>query len=49
MFGFIGPIELIVVVVASCFTIGVPIAIIVLLVRLVAKKEYKGQRPRPKI
>ena len=45
MFG-LSPIELVIVGVVGCFFVAVPITIIVLLVRLVAIKEKKDQRPR---
>jgi len=49
MLGFVSPIELVIVVVGSCFAFGLPIAIIVLLRRLIAIEEKKVNRPRPKI
>ena len=46
MFG-LSPMELLIVGVVGCFFVAAPIAIIVLLVRLVAIKEKKDQQPRP--
>ena len=46
MFG-LSWIELVIVGVVGCFFVAAPIAIIVLLARLVAIKEKKDQRPRP--
>ena len=46
MFG-LSPIELVIMGIVGCFVVAAPIAIIVLLIRLVAIKEKKDQRPRP--
>ena len=44
MFG-LGPMELIIIAVVACFTFVVPIVLLVVLIRLVAKKDRNDQRP----